>query len=306
MLMAGCACAAEVGVKGSSFEIDGKKVFLLGCSYYGGVGAPEETWKRDLDQMQKCGMNWIRVWATWGVLGKDVSSVDSAGNLRQENFSNLKRLIEECDRRGMVMDVTLSRGQRLVTFESHRRAVENLLRELKASTNWYLDLANERNVGDARFVSFQELKKLRDLAKGLDEKRLITASHAGDLAREDVQKYLKEVRVDFLSVHRPRTAGTASETQAKVAEVVKWMAEMGTVAPVNLDEPFRRGYGRWQPMAEDFMTDLKGARSGGAAGWCFHNGLEGKGKPARSFDLAERSLFEQLDDEEGKFLKSLR
>src|SRR5207247_110905 len=222
---------------------DGKKVFLLGCSYYGGVGASEETWKRDLDEMHKCGMNWIRVWATWGVLGKDVSSVDSAGNLRQENFSNLKNLIEECDRRGMVVDVTLSRGQRLVTFEAHRRAVENLLRELKASTNWYLDLANERNVSDARFVSFHELKKLR---------------------------------------------------------------EMGTLVPVNLDEPFRRGYGRWQPMAEDFMTDLKGARIGGTAGWCFHNGLEGKGKPARSFDLAERSLFEQLDDEEGKFLKSLR
>jgi hypothetical protein len=73
---------------------------------------------------------------------------------------------------------------------------------------------------------------------------------------------------------------------------------VGRVVPVHHQEPFRRGYGNWEPSAEDFLTDLRGAVAGGAAGWCFHNGSQRKApgqKPRRSFDLRERRLFEQLD-----------
>jgi hypothetical protein len=79
--------------------------------------------------------------------------------------------------------------------------------------------------------------------------------------------------------------------------------------PVHFQEPFRRGYGKWQPGAEDFVDDLKGARAGGAAGWCFHNGDERSakdGKPRRSFDLREKRLFEQLDEEENRALVLMR
>src|SRR5687768_15569606 len=86
-LTASCARGAEIGVKDKHFEIDGKQVFLLGCSYYGGTGASEESWKRDLDELQKCRMNWIRVWATWGAFGKDVSAVDGEGKIRPEYFA---------------------------------------------------------------------------------------------------------------------------------------------------------------------------------------------------------------------------
>ena len=311
-LLTSCACAAEIGVKESWFEIDGKKVFLLGCSYYGGTGASEECWKRDLDEMQKCGMNWIRVWGTWGAMGKDVSAVDGEGMIRAEYFLKLKKLIEECDRRGMIVDVTLSRGNgatgpaRLQTLAAHRRAVENLVRELRELRNWYLDLGNERNIRDARFVSIEDLKKLREAAKGIDWKRLITASHAGDVTKEDLQGYLMGVGVDFVSVHRPRHAKSAMETEGKVKEALGWMAEMKRVTPVHLDEPFRRGYGQWQPGAEDFLNDLRAAKAGGAAGWCFHNGSQGKEKPGRSFDLSEKGLFEQLDDQEKKLMEAFR
>ena len=90
VLMGSIAGAAEISVKEKAFEIDGKKVFLLGCSYYGGAGASEESWKRDLDEMQKVGINWIRVWATWGAMGKDVSAVDGEGKIRAEYFEKLK------------------------------------------------------------------------------------------------------------------------------------------------------------------------------------------------------------------------
>jgi len=218
----------EIGVKGKSFEMDGKPVFLLGCSYYGGIGAGEEVLKNDLEELRKCGFNWIRVWATWEAYGKNVSAVDGkSGKARAEQFARLKKLIEECDRRGMVVNLTLSRGNgttgpaRLATMEAHRTAVEELVKGLKEKRNWYLDLANERNIRDARFVSFEELAKLRESAKKIDAKRLITASHAGgDLSKADLEKYLKVVEVDFVSVHRPREEGSAAQTEGKAKEII--------------------------------------------------------------------------------------
>ena len=66
-----------------------------------------------------------------------------------------------------------------------------------------------------------------------------------------------------------------------------------------------RGYGSWAPRAEDFVVDLRGAVTGRAAGWCFHNGgqrSEPDERPRRSFDLRQKRLWEQLDDEERKFV----
>ncbi len=316
ILLASRALGTEIGVRGREFVVDGKPVFLLGCSYYSGVGAREEVYRNDLGELRNCGFNWIRVWATWGAYGKDVSVVDGKGEVRKEYFDRLRKLIEECDRRGMMVDVTLSRGNgatgpaRLQTMEAHQKAVESLVKGLKEKRNWWLDLANERNVRDARFVSFEELAKLRDAAKKIDEKRLITASHAGgDLSREDLEKYLRVVKVDFVSVHRPRGAGSAARTEAKTREMLKWMAAMGKVAPVLYDEPFRRGYGDWEPQLDDYLEDLQGTKAGGAAGWCFHNGGQKKaedGRPRRSFDLSEQGLMAQLDHVERDLLRELR
>jgi hypothetical protein len=194
-------------------------------------------------------------------------------------------------------------------MEAHQKAVEGLVKGLKQKRNWWLDLGNERNIRDARFVSYEELAKLRGVAKGIDEKRLITASHAGgDLSREDLEKYLKVVKVDFVSVHRPREAGSAAKTEAKTKEMLKWMEAMGKVVPVQFDEPFRRGYADWSPQVEDFLADLKGAKAGGAAGWCFHNGGDKDVKDGRrrSFDLSEKGLMEQLDQVEREFMREMR
>ena len=84
------------------------------------------------------------------------------------------------------------------------------------------------------------------------------------------------------------------------------MRELRCVAPILYQEPFRRGYTRWEPRTEDFLNDLRGAIAGGAAGWCFHNGKQGDTadkQPRRSFDLRERRLFDQLDAVEQKVVQ---
>ena len=54
---------------------------------------------------------------------------------------------------------------------------------------------------------------------------------------------------------------------------------------------------------------MRGAVSGGAAGWCFHNGSArgaSGNQPRRSFDLRAKRLFDELDPEELKVVSSVR
>jgi hypothetical protein len=306
--------ATRLGIHGTQFTINDRPAFLFGVSYYAALGASDEAIRRDLADLKRHGFTWVRIWATWAAFGDDISAVDADGKPRAGFLKKLQRLVATCDRQGVVVDVTLSRGNgatgpaRLQTLEAHRRAVETLVNALRPYRNWYLDLANERNVPDKRFTGFADLKELRQLARKLDPHRLVTISHAGDISRADLREYLLTVRVDFLSPHRPRTADSPKRTGAKSKEYLAWMKEFGSMVPLHYQEPFRRDFGSWQPRAEDYVTDLKGALAGGAAGWCWHNGdnrAARDGRPRRSFDLRGKRLFEQLDEEEAKALPLL-
>jgi hypothetical protein len=306
----------RLGIEGTRFTLDGRPAFLLGISYYAGQGAPEAILREDLERIREHGFNWIRVWTTWAAFGHDVSSVDGDGFPRAPYLDRLEALVEECGQRGLVVDVTFSRGNgvtgppRLQGLEAHQRAVAVVVNRLKGRPNWYLDLANERNLKDQRFVSYDELQALRRLVRELDPARLVTASHASaDLTRDDVREYVHTVGVDFLAPHRPRHAGSPAQTADRTREALAWGRELGKPVPVHYQEPFRRGFGRWEPPAAAFLEDLQGALSGGAAGWCFHNGdrrQDPDGRPRRSFDLREQGLFEQLDEEERRVLAAIR
>lgn len=311
------AAATDLGVQGDRFTINGQTRFLLGISYYGGLGARDAFVDQDLDKIQRDGFNWIRVWANWAAFDNDISAINSDGSAREPFLQHLKTLIQKCDQRGMVVDVTLAREKsangppRLLTLPEHRRAVETIVSGLRPWRNWYLDLANERNVKDSRFVSYEELKTLRDRAKELDAHRLITASHSSadaDFIRE-MENYLRVVRVDFLCNHRPRHQGASGETEPMTRRYRERMKELGIIAPMHYQEPFRRGYEKFDPKAEDFLRDLRGAIEGGAAGWCFHNGSQRHAPnqfPRRSFDLREQRLYEQLDEVEREVVASVK
>ena len=309
------ANGAELGIDGARFTLNGRPTFLLGISYYGALGAPSEYIDRDLDDMQRFGFNWIRVWATWDFFDNDVSAVDETGKPREPFMTRLQWLVAECDKRGMAVDVTLMRSKgghgagRLFEGAAHRRAVESLVTALKPWRNWFLDLANERGVRDDRFVSIEELKQLRETVKRVDPRRLVTASD-GDLGQTELRQQLKDAAVDFISPHRARHPGSPKETEHQSRKYLSQMNELGRIVPILYQEPFRRGYApqEWEPAADEFTTDLKGALAGGAAGWCFHNGDQkdkAGGKPRRSFDLRQQRLFEQLDEHERTFLKSI-
>jgi hypothetical protein len=300
---------AVLGIQGSRFTINGKPTFLLGMSYYGGLGASDGFLRRDLDELRRLGFNWLRVWATCGLFDQDISVVDAEGRPREPQLDRLKRLVADCDRRGLVVDVTLTRagktpGWGMPNLKAHQRAVETVVAALREHRNWYLDLANERDVGDERYVPASELKTLRELVRRLDPSRLVTASFGGhDLTEEDVRESLQTAGLDFLTPHRPRNPGSPGQTEARTRECLAMMKTMGRFVPVHYQEPLRRGYVDSDPSAADLLADLRGALSGGAAGWCFHNGPQRgapENRPRRSFDLRDQRLFDQLDDEERK------
>ena len=307
----------ELGIEDKQFTINGKPTFLLGISYYGALGASKDFILKDLNDMQKYGFNWFRVWATWGAFDNEVSAVDPQGNPREPYLGKLKWLVEECDRRGIIVDVTFSRGNgvtgpvRLQSTEALRRAAETIVTGLKPYRNWYLDMGNERNIRDKRYVSTEELAELRKFIKGLDSDRLVTASFVSDIKKDELKGILLDARVDFLANHRPRHAKSAGQTAAQTKNYFEMMKELGRTVPVHYQEPFRRGFTpeRWQPNAEDFIADLKGALESGAAGWCLHNGDQKdkpQSKPRRSFDMRESRLFDQLDEHEIKFIRQMK
>ena len=208
-----------LGIQGAQFTLNGRPVFLLGISYYGALGASKETWLKDLARIKALQFNWIRVWATWNAFDFDVSAVDTLGHPHEPFLSKLVDLVGECDRNGLIVDITLSRGEGiggeplLQSLDAHKRAIETLLLSLKRYRNWYLDLANERNIRDKRFTSFDNLKELRGFARALDPALIVTASHGGDISHDELKKYIDVAKVDFIAPHRPRDAYSPAQTQ---------------------------------------------------------------------------------------------
>jgi hypothetical protein len=306
-----------LGIDGDTFTLDGKKTFLLGISYYGALGIEdEEIFAGDLDEMKTRGFNWVRVWATWNGYENNVCAVAPDGQTRSPYMERLKRLCVLAGERGMVVDVSVVRGDGPdypSGMAEHTRVIETLARALLPYRNVYIDVGNERNIGDARHVPMEEVKQLIALIKAIDPKRLCTASQGGDISEEELREYLTVGGVDFISPHRGRHAGSASETGEQTRRYFKMMEGLRRV-PVHYQEPFRRGYDSWEPGLSDFTADLEGAKAAGAAGWCFHNGSvrksgdPTKGRPRRSFDLRteEGRLFEQLDGVEREFVEKLR
>ncbi len=299
-----------IGPSELQFELNGVPQFLAGMSYYGALSAESpRLWERDMDDLLNVGMRWIRVWATWDFANENVSAVDPEGVVRQPYMRRLKQLVELCDRRGMVVDVTVSRGKPPfpAAQESHLNVMRALAAALKPWRNVYIDVGNERDVRDARHVPWPEVGELIRAVKLIDPERLCTASSCFGSERELMQAVGDVGRIDMICPHLERSPNSAKATLRDVRQYRLWMRSGGRYCPVHLQEPFRRGYASYNPPGSLFVDDLRAALQAGAAGWCFHNGAEQGGKPYRCFRItrAVGRLMDQLDGEERKALEGV-
>ena len=61
-------CGLVITPSGTGFVLNGKPQFLKGISDFGYGSGPEAAAalnSDDLDAIQRCGMNWLRLWVTW-------------------------------------------------------------------------------------------------------------------------------------------------------------------------------------------------------------------------------------------------
>lgn len=287
-----------------AFCINGQKTFLVGMSYYGGLGASDAALQRDLNDMERYGFNWLRVWAQWDVNG-NVSALSPSGAQQEPYFSQLQRLIQSCAQRGIIVDVSLAHGEFPfpVTVSDHLTCVTTLAQELRPYRNVYFDVCNEFDINSNLTVA--EIGDLVTTVKRLDPDRLCTAS-TGD--RLNPHELFTIGHVDFLTPHLNRLPDTSRYTFGAVVQ----LKSSGNQVNVHLQEPFRRGYDLRQAAgelpewtAQDFLDDLSGAKLAGAAGWCLHNGDTYGGAPYKSFDLRQQRLFDQFDPVEMQVAKQI-
>jgi len=309
------ASAVTLGISpdGRFFTLDGNPTFLNGVSYYGAQTITTASFRTlDLNHMVANGVNWIRVWGYWrSPTGEDVSILTHDGFVRATYMSRFKALITECDAFGIIVDCSLNRnadgdwvGAR--NQAEHLTAVQTLATELLPYRNVYIDVSNERDVGDDRYVSLSECGQLISAIKAIDPYRLCTAS-SGPGSQSQLADFRNVARMDFITPHLCRDAGCPAQTLGTVQQYVGWMKNLGWRIPVHLQEPFRRGYGPWEPLVDDFLRDCSGGKIAEAAGWCLHNGSDHNATPYRSFDMGDAygRLYTQLDSIEQSATSSL-
>ena len=283
---------------GRHFTMDGKPTYLNGISYYAALSlADPNQVKADLDDMTADRFNWIRMWVHWNADGENICALDENGKFREPYMSRLKSLVKMCNERKMIVDVTMARNRKQ-PFAGYLEAARVLARELKPYRNVYIDVGNERDIRDDRYVSFEEIGELTRAIKEIDPKRICTASGRPG-SQENVEQYIK-AGCDFIAPHLDRDEGSSAKTIGSVKEIIGWMNALNHRMPVHLQEPFRRGYTDYQPTVEDFFRDDSGGKIAGAAGWCLHNGSNRNSedrKPFRSFNMGGDAgrLYEQLD-----------
>jgi len=292
---------------GRQFTINDHSTFLLGISYYGATSIEQpEVWGTELRQLHELGFNWVRIWVNWAHGDKDLSAVDRDGNLTELYWPRLKDIVAYSNRIGIVVDVTFSRHL-LAGHQAHLKAVVEVARQLQPYRNLYIDVGNERDVKDSRFVSLDEVVELIAAIKEVDPERICTASDGGDIPTESVASHIA-AGLNLLCPHRRRDSNSPAETRHDARRLLKASEETDRIVPIHYQEPFRRNYScNWEPTASDFLIDLDGTVRSDAAGWCFHNGSsrhsEDK-RPYRSFDMSQQSLLEQLDREENDVVEA--
>ncbi len=306
LAVAAAAHGATLGITadGKYFTIDGNPTFLLGVSYYGSQTITTPSYvTQDLDDMVARGFNWVRVWSTWVAETEsgDVSALTQAGVVREPYMTRLKTVINECNNRGIIVDVTIQCNWGGPTnLTEHLNYVQTLATQLAAYPNVYFDVANEGEDIDNSRIS-QVITRAKQYKPGV----LCTASRNITSASDYYNKYVA-TGCDFIAPHLCRDSTCPAQTYATVTNFITWMNQYGVRMPIHLQEPFRRGYSTtWEPVLNDFLVDCSGGKNAQAAGWCFHNGwvdTTSSHLPYRCFEMNNSSgrLFAQIDSEEWK------
>jgi hypothetical protein len=300
-------------VAGTTVQIDGRPAFLTGASFFDALGTvpPRDA---DLDALKAWGVNTIRVWAHW-----HEPIYQSDGTLTASGRDRLLALAKRLQGRGLIFELVVLRpgqlpGQPFAVFASEAaraQAVEAVTQALLPFRNVLFDLYNEHDHGDGP-ITHAAARLLRDKVKAVDGARVVTISSTeshlvspkGEIdekgalnLRGEAGRAADNVAVDIIAPHFPRTVDWAPATAARVRAVRAALTQIGSQAPIYLNEE-RRANGSGQILPDAYQQALAAAKSASAAGWLFHT--------AAGFELKQKSFLDALSANERAGLQALR
>lgn len=246
LILAACALAipaAEIGVSGTRFLLDGKPFPYTGVSFFNAVYNPafnksRAERQRWLGKFRQYGISVLRVWAQWDNKRGFVDACPDCtfyypdGRLRQERVDRLKAILSDADELGMAIEFVLfsheSYGEniRLGAAES-ASAVAELTRQLLPHRNVVFEIWNEH--------TDDNVLPLVKVIRSVDPKRLVTNSPGFSGVLGSVQE---NSALDFLSPHTTRQS-VPRHWESSPKEIEYLIARFRK--PVVDDEPARNG-----------------------------------------------------------------
>lgn len=235
-------CAAELGISGTRFTLDGKPFPFTGVSFFNAIYNPNfnkdsATRRQWLGKFRAHGINVLRIWCQWDSARGFVDAAPNAtlylkdGSLREEHLATLKAMLADADAEDFVIELCLFsqesyRESKSLEPAHQDKAVATLTRELKPWRNIAFQIWNEK--------SLRTLELLRIIKKE-DPKRLVTNSpgYAGDLGRDE-----ENATLDFLTPHTTRH-GKSRHWEIAPREIAGLLKKFHK--PVVDDEPARNG-----------------------------------------------------------------
>jgi len=295
MLLMGSAASAiamqkghhELGISGTTFQLDGKPFPYTGITFFNAVFNPtfnsnsqvRQEWIR---KFQRYGINVLRIWAQWDNRRGYADACETCsfyypdGRLRKENIDKLKEVLSDADALGVVVELTLFAQEswhdqiRLGPKES-ALALTELTRELVPYRNVAFQIWNE--------FSERTLDHLKTI-KAVDPKRLVCSSPGGAGVLGSGEE---NVALDYLTPHTTRqNAGKPWEVAPR--EIALLLARYKK--PVVDDEPARNGTSKYggppeQPVPFDQILQIYQVwRLGGYVNYHHDMFQTGYGSPA--------------------------
>lgn len=265
-LAAATAHAQKLSIQGDRFAVDGEPRFLTFMTYFGGMG--DRRIEENFRYLKQLGFDGIRIWPNLDT-GPQILAPD--GTLRPDEFQRLLYILDQARANRLIVDVTFTYEHTPgLTPAKVKNAIVAAVQALRSYDNILIDIQNERNVGDRRFMSEADVKAIFDAVKAVHPERITTASNSPVNWPDYAADFAARLGLDVTAYHEHRSSTWYSLADATYN--VGTMRRNGK--PAYLQEPMSTRDNLYaypsHDRAEYFMQAYVHARLTGAAAWCFH------------------------------------
>jgi hypothetical protein len=260
------AQAQKLTIQGDRFAVDGEPRFLTFMTMFGAMAAPDIA--ADMQTVRALGFDGVRIWPN---LDTGPQLMNGDGTLKPDELERLRLILDEARKQRILVDVSFTFEHiRGLDAARARVGIAAATEALRSYDNFLIDIQNERNVTDRRFMSETDVARALAAIKSVDPARIVVASNSPVDPPEYAADFTARVGLDATAYHEPRNSRwyTASEVQS----VVGAMRKNGK--PAYLQEPMSTRDDLFPYPAHDradyFMQAIANAKLAGAAAWCFH------------------------------------